>query len=121
LEMGAAGYGIKPVKREDLVDALKRLESKFTQRLRRILVVEDDPVARDSTCRLLAGRNVETVAVGSAADALARLAEATFDCMVLDLTLPDRNGLELLEEMSRSEGRGFPPVTVYTGQSLSRA
>ncbi|MFL5307716.1 MAG: response regulator [Polyangia bacterium] len=121
LEMGAAGYGIKPVKREDLVDALKRLESKFTQRLRRILVVEDDPVARDSTCRLLAGRDVETVAVGSAADALTRLGETTFDCMVLDLTLPDRNGLELLEEMSRSEGRGFPPVIVYTGQSLSRA
>ncbi|MES1164602.1 MAG: CHASE3 domain-containing protein, partial [Verrucomicrobiota bacterium] len=121
LEMGAAGYGIKPVKREELVDALKRLESKFTQRLRRILVVEDDAVARDSTCRLLAGRDVETVPVGSATEALARLGETTFGCMVLDLTLPDRNGLELLEEMSRGEGRGFPPVIVYTGQSLSRA
>ncbi|HVT06828.1 MAG TPA: response regulator [Polyangia bacterium] len=121
LEMGAAGYGIKPIQREELADALKRLEAKFTQRLRRILVVEDDPVARDSTCRLLAARDVETVAVGSAAEALARLGETTFDCMVLDLTLPDRNGLELLEEMSRADGRGFPPVIVYTGQSLSRA
>ena len=55
LEMGATGYAIKPVKRDELVGALKRLETKFTQRLRRILVVEDDDVARDSTCRLLAG------------------------------------------------------------------
>jgi CheY-like chemotaxis protein len=121
LEMGAAGYGIKPVKREELVEALKRLEGKFTQKLRRVLVVEDDEVHRESTCRLLAGDDVQTVAVGSAAEALEQLGKATFDCMVLDLTLPDRSGLELLEEMSQQEQYSSPPVIVYTGRSLSRA
>ncbi|MEO8181709.1 MAG: response regulator [Deltaproteobacteria bacterium] len=120
LEMGAAGYGIKPIKREELVEALKRLEGKFTQKLRRVLVVEDDEVHRDSTCRLLAGDDVQTVAVGTAAEALQQLANSTFDCMVLDLTLPDRSGLELLEEMSRKDQYSFPPVIVYTGRSLSR-
>jgi CheY-like chemotaxis protein/CHASE3 domain sensor protein len=120
LEMGAAGYAIKPVKREELMEALKRLETKFTQRLRRILVVEDDAVARDSTCRLLAGNNVETVAVATAAEALSKLGTSTFDCMVLDLALPDRTGLQLLEEMSKTERYAFPPVIVYTGRSLSR-
>jgi CheY-like chemotaxis protein len=121
LEMGAAGYAIKPVKREELMAALKRLETKFTQRLRQILVVEDDAVARDSTCRLLAGNNVETVAVATAAEALSKLGTSTFDCMVLDLSLPDRTGLQLLEEMSKTERYAFPPVIVYTGRSLSRA
>jgi CheY-like chemotaxis protein/CHASE3 domain sensor protein len=120
LEMGAAGYAVKPVKREELVQALKNLEAKFTQALHRILVVEDDPVARESTCRLLEGRDVETVAVGSAAEALAKLSASTFDCMVLDLSLPDRSGFELLDEMSKMEGASFPPVIVYTGRSLSR-
>jgi CheY-like chemotaxis protein/CHASE3 domain sensor protein len=120
LEMGAVGYAIKPVKRDELIGALKRLETKFSQRLRRILVVEDDPVARESTCRLLAGGDVETVAVGTAGQALERLSDSTFDCMVLDLSLPDRNGLELLEDMSETEGHAFPPVIVYTGRSLSR-
>jgi CheY-like chemotaxis protein len=119
--MGAAGYDIKPVKREDLVGALKNLETKFTQRLRRILVVEDDPVARESTCHLLAGRDVETVAVGAAGEALAQLGSTTFDCMVLDLSLPDSSGLDLLEEISKTERYAFPPVIVYTGRSLSRA
>jgi CheY-like chemotaxis protein/CHASE3 domain sensor protein len=121
LEMGAAGYAIKPVKREELVEALRRLETKFTQRLRRILIVEDDDVARDSTGRLLEGRDIETVGVGTAAAALEALEKSTFDCVVLDLTLPDRNGLELLQEMSKSERYAFPPVIVYTGRSLSRA
>jgi signal transduction histidine kinase/CheY-like chemotaxis protein/CHASE3 domain sensor protein len=120
LEMGALGYAIKPVKREQLVGALKRLETKFTQRLRRILIVEDDDVARESTCHLLAGPDVETVAVGTAAAALTALERTTFDCMVLDLSLPDRSGLELLEEMSKTERYAFPPVIVYTGRSLSR-
>lgn len=120
LEMGAMGYAIKPIAREQLVGALKRLESKFTQSHRRILVVEDDEVHRESTCRLLAGPDVETVAVGTAKAALVQLEQATFDCMVLDLTLPDRTGFELLQEMAQKEQYGFPPVIVYTGRSLSR-
>ncbi len=119
LEMGAAGYAIKPVKREELVSALKKLEAKFTQKVRRVLVVEDDEVHRESTCRLLAGDDVETIAVGSAAAALEQLASSTFDCMVLDLTLPDRTGYDLLEEMSSREQYAFPPVIVYTGRTLS--
>ena len=119
LEMGATGYGLKPVERSELVEAIKRLESKFTQKLRRVLIVEDDAVLRESTARLLGGTDIETVTAGTSADALAKLAAQTFDCMVLDLALPDRSGLELLEEMARGEQYSFPPVIVYTGRSLS--
>ena len=120
LQMGAAGYALKPVPRDQLAIALRRLESKFTQKVRRILVVEDDDVHRESTVRLLAGDDIELIAVGTAADALRELGASTFDCMVLDLTLPDRSGLELLEEMSQQEQYSFPPVIVYTGRSLTR-
>ncbi|HWB77398.1 MAG TPA: response regulator [Nannocystaceae bacterium] len=120
LAMGAAGYAIKPVEREQLLAALRVLETKSTQRLRRVLVVEDDDVQRDATSRLLAADDVETVAVPTAKAALEHLRSSTFDCMVLDLTLPDGSGIELLEEMSAHEQYGFPPVIVYTGRSLSR-
>ena len=118
LQMGAAGYALKPVEREKLIDAIKKLEAKFTQKLRRVLVVEDDPLLRDSTARLLAGNDVEVITEGTTSGALDQLRAKTFDCMVLDLSLPDRSGLELLEEMSRGEANGFPPVIVYTGRSL---
>jgi CheY-like chemotaxis protein len=58
--------------------------------------------------------------VATAADAMAQLEHATFDCMVLDLTLPDRTGYELLEEVAAKERYSFPPVIVYTGRSISR-
>jgi hypothetical protein len=119
LEMGAAGYMLKPVERTRLVEALSRLDSKLRQSIRSVLVVEDDDVQRDSICRLLEAQDVRTVAVDSAAAALEQLTAATYDCMVLDISLPDASGFELLERMAQEEQFSFPPVIVYTGRSLS--
>lgn len=118
--LGAMGYLLKPVKREDLAHALATLEAQLTRTVRRVLIVEDDPVQRDAVRKLLAGPEVETVGAGTAAECLQLLREQTFDCMVLDLTLPDASGFSLLETLSEDEAHGFPPVIVYTGHDLSR-
>jgi CheY-like chemotaxis protein/signal transduction histidine kinase len=119
LEMGAAGYMLKPVRREQLADALATLQTRFSDRVRSVLVVEDDPVQRESICHLLAAHDVRTVPVPSAAAALEQLRTSTLDCMVLDISLPDATGFELLERMADEDQYSFPPVIVYTGRSLS--
>jgi signal transduction histidine kinase/CheY-like chemotaxis protein len=119
-ERGAVGYALKPVKREQMVDALQRIESRLDQRLRRVLVVEDDARQRDSIEQLLAAEGVEIVGVGTAADARAALDAASFDCVVLDLRLPDADGDERLETLASRDAQWFPPVIVYTGRSLTR-
>ena len=119
LSMGAAGYMLKPVKREELVEAFESLEVRLSQRVRRVLIVEDDPVQADSVAQLLKSQDIQTVAVGTAAETLDHLKEQTFDCMVLDLTLPDASGYQLLETLSKEEAYSFPPVIVYTGRDLS--
>ncbi|HEX3801015.1 MAG TPA: response regulator [Verrucomicrobiae bacterium] len=119
LAMGAVGYMLKPVKREQLVEAFHKLEFRLTQRLRRVLVVEDDKVQLDSLKRLLGSRDVETVGVRTAAECLENLKSSTFDCMVLDLSLPDASGFSLLETLSAEEAYSFPPVIIYTGRDLS--
>lgn len=119
LSMGAVGYMLKPVKRDELADVLKKLEAKLSQQMHRVLVVEDDDVQRDAVRKLLSSHDVETVAAGTAAECLALLKHNTFDCMVLDLSLPDASGYSLLETLSREEAYSFPPVIVYTGRDLS--
>lgn len=118
LSLGAVGYLVKPVQREQLAGVLQDLESKLTRTMRRVLIVEDDPVQRDGVSRLLATGDVETVGVGTAAECLEKLRSETFDCMVLDLSLPDASGYSLLETLSEGE-HAFPPVIVYTGHDLS--
>ncbi len=120
LERGAIGYALKPVNYDDLVEAFRRLEAKIEQGLRRVLVVEDDARQRSAIELLLANGGVEIIAVASAGDALSQLQASTFDCMVMDLNLPDLSGFDLLQKMAELDGVSFPPVIVYTGHDLSR-
>jgi signal transduction histidine kinase/CheY-like chemotaxis protein/CHASE3 domain sensor protein len=120
LELGAIGYALKPAKREELVEVLRRLEAKFSQSVRRLLIVEDDARQRESVRQLLSNGDVQITAVASAEEALAHLKDTTFDCMVVDLNLPDLSGYDLLEKMSQQEDVAFPPVIIYTGRALDR-
>jgi signal transduction histidine kinase/DNA-binding response OmpR family regulator/CHASE3 domain sensor protein len=119
MAMGAVGYMLKPVPREKISEALQALEKRLTHRLRRVLVVEDDEVQRGAVCKLLGSREVEALGAQDAEDCLRQLRENTFDCMVLDLSLPDASGFALLEKIDSDDTYPFPPVIIYTGRELS--
>ena len=118
-QMGAAGALIKPVDRDALLSTLAALKERFASELRTVLVVEDNALQRESVCQLLGSDTTQTVAVDNAAAALEQLRATTFDCMVLDLSLPDASGYELLERMAADDTYAFPPVIVYTGKAMS--
>ena len=121
LLLGAVGYAVKPSSREQLKEVFTTLENKLTQKLKRVLLVEDDELQRESVMRLIADDEVNITAVRTGAEALALLASTIFDCMIVDLKLPDMQGNELLMRMSTGDICSFPPVIVYTGRSLTRA
>ncbi|RIK94573.1 MAG: histidine kinase, partial [Burkholderiales bacterium] len=119
-ELGAIGFLHKPATREQLAEMFSRLEQRLQRSVRRLLIVEDDAQLRANLELLLGGERIEIVSVGSIADALRELEASTFDCMVMDLTLPDGSGHDLLERLAAREDRSFPPVIVYTGRALGR-
>ncbi|HZN46656.1 MAG TPA: response regulator [Ramlibacter sp.] len=120
LQMGAIGYARKPASREDLQAVFQRLEAKLSQKLKRVLLVEDDPRQQESVVALIGDGDVEIVPVSEGSEALRLLAESVFDVMIIDLKLPDMTGQELLRRMAAGESRSFPPVIVYTGRNLTR-
>ncbi|WP_439878762.1 response regulator [Pseudomonas prosekii] len=120
MHMGAIGYAVKPTTREELKDVFARLEAKLTQKVKRVLLVEDDDLQRDSIARLIGDEDIEITAVGLAQEALDLLRETIFDCMVIDLKLPDMLGNDLLKRMATEDICSFPPVIVYTGRNLTR-
>ena len=120
MQLGAIGYATKPRTREQLKEVFRKLESKFTQKMKRILLVEDDERQRESVVHLISDDDVEITAVALGEEALALLKTQIFDCMIIDLKLPDIQGNELLERMEHEELCSFPPVIVYTGRNLSR-
>jgi CheY-like chemotaxis protein len=95
-------------------------QGKISQKVKRVLLVEDDERQRESVVKLISDSDVEIAAVGSGEEALALLRTQIFDCMIIDLKLPDMQGNELLKRMSLEELCSFPPVIVYTGRNLTR-
>lgn len=119
-ELGAIGFAIKPTTRERLVAAIEQLEQTSQRDVRRLLIVEDDSELRHNLELLLGREQLQIIAVGTLAGALEQLSTVTFDCMVMDLSLPDGSGYDLLEHMAGNDDVGFPPVIVYTGRALNR-
>lgn len=107
----------KPVDRDALGGAFRAITGFLDRPIRRLLVVEDDAGMRQSIVELIGHEDVETRAVKSGAEALAALSEDPYDCVVLDLGLPDVRGLDLLEQLR--ERRFDLPVIVYTGRELT--
>ncbi|MBU2552509.1 MAG: response regulator [Proteobacteria bacterium] len=119
LRQGALGHATKPLSLEDIQQIFGKLEQVMTGKPRRVLVVEDDPEIRRQTVELIGDKDVLTDEARNGVQALEALRSGGYDCMVLDLGLPDMSGGELLEK-AEQEGLKLPPVVVHTARDLTR-
>jgi len=119
LSHGAFSYLVKPATTEDLEQALNRIRSYIEPHKRRLLVIEDNDIERESIVELLLHDDIDVAAVGSGAAALQALNDSSFDCCVVDLRLPDMSGFELLERMQSDGTLRDLPVVVFTGKELT--
>ena len=119
LHLGAIGHAVKPTTREQLTAIFQRLEEKSSQKIKRVLLVEDDARQRQSIVELISDTDVEITPVEFGREALELLKTTIFDCMIIDLKLPDMHGGDLLRQMAGIDAYSFPPVIVYTGRNLT--
>ncbi|MFP5364188.1 MAG: HAMP domain-containing protein [Thermoleophilia bacterium] len=121
LRAGAAGFLPRPAEADALAQAYAQAGAFLDRAARRLLVVEDDEVQRRSIVELVgAGDDVEVTAVGSTEEACEALDGTTFDCIVLDLKLPNTTGFALLDFLKADERHSDTPVIVHTGKDLTR-
>jgi len=119
LRLGAVSYLQKPVTKEAINNILQQTVDFIERPVKNLLLVEDDSVQRASIKELIGNNDVHTTTVGTAAEALAALEQERFDCIVLDLMLPDQSGVDLIREINRRLGLQSPPVIIYTGKELT--
>ena len=120
LRLGAVSYLQKPVTKESLDEVLSQTIDFIKRPVKTLLIIEDDAVSRESLVELVGNGDVQSTAVGRASEALAALENAHFDCIVLDLGLPDMGRAELIREIHKRFGHRSPPIVVYTGKQLTR-
>ncbi len=119
LERGAFSYLNKTVTPEELSVAFDRMQEFTKRKTKRLLVVDDDERERNSMLELLGHGDVEIVTVGTGKAAWDAINDQAFDCVVLDLRLPDISGFELLEKVQGEPTLHELPIVVFTGKELS--
>jgi CheY-like chemotaxis protein/signal transduction histidine kinase/HAMP domain-containing protein len=119
LACGAFAYVTKPVTTQQLESAFARIKDYTVPRRKRLLVVEDNPAEQLSIRELLGYEDIDVELAGTGQEALAAIEEQSFDCVVLDLKLPDMSGFEILERFRHSPALSNLPVVVFTGKDLS--
>jgi CheY-like chemotaxis protein len=120
LALGAVGYLVKPATPKELTDAVSTLTCPTEGGRSQLLIVEDNQVEGESIAELLRNEPVDIAHVVSAEQALTALEKEPFGCMILDLGLPDMDGLALLETVRERFPGQMPRVVVHTGRSLTR-
>jgi CheY-like chemotaxis protein len=120
LEQGAIEHLTKPVSKDKLSRALSRLAAMTDRSAKRLLVVEDDERQGQAVVDLIGNGDVVTTVVGSGAEALRAVQEQEYDCVVLDLGLPDIDGFDLIERIAASSPEAPVPIIVYTARDLTR-
>ncbi|SFL38480.1 Signal transduction histidine kinase [Paenibacillus sp. 1_12] len=120
LEKGAVGFLTKPISATDFDSVFARIEGILQERIQRVLVIEDDAPNQKAIYEMLRNKKVEIHGVQTGEEGLERLRLHDYDCMILDLKLPDMSGFELLTRLVEIKKTQLPPIIVYTGKELTQ-
>ena len=119
LREGAIGYLAKPVNDDQLNEILHKFIELSQTDIRKILVIEDDKGSQQAISKILESSGLHIKCVGSGEEALAEISSNTYDCVILDLTLPGLSGFDVLKKMTERDTDKHPPVIIYTSRELA--
>jgi HAMP domain-containing protein/CheY-like chemotaxis protein/signal transduction histidine kinase len=119
LARGAFAFVTKPTSPVELESALSRIKEYAAPRRKRLLIVEDNPAEQMSIRELLGYDDIDVTVADTGAEALDKVQKESFDCVVLDLRLPDMTGFDILERLRDIPDVSDLPVVVFTGKELS--
>ncbi|HXU75932.1 MAG TPA: response regulator, partial [Methylomirabilota bacterium] len=115
---GAVGFLTKAQTKESLQSAFEQIKDFVDRPVKNLLLVEDDEIQTMSIRELIGNGDVKTTVVATGKEALEAIKTGKYDCMVLDLGLPDMPGTELLEQIKNSTAMRSLPIVIYTAREL---
>jgi CheY-like chemotaxis protein/CHASE3 domain sensor protein len=118
MRKGAVGHFTKPINREDLEEAFKRLEEISAGKPKRVLVVEDDAEMRRRVVELIGNGNVKVDEAATGGQAIEAMRSTQYACVILDIGLPDMAGPELLKRLEDEKVK-LPPIIIHTARDLT--
>jgi CheY-like chemotaxis protein/signal transduction histidine kinase/CHASE3 domain sensor protein len=120
LELGAFDFVRKPVTRETMHKAVDKIEEFIRKKLKKLLIVEDNRQQNNAIRELIGNGDVKSFSAYAGREAFELMQKEKFDCIIIDLGLPDMSGIELLEKIRANAELSKIPIIVYTGKDLNK-
>lgn len=120
LQLGAFDYIQKPVTTMDLQKSFDKIERFVNKKLKKLLIVEDNREHNNAIRELIGNGDVKCSSAFLGSEAYEMLSRDPFDCIIVDLGLPDMSGFELLDKIKGNELLNKIPIVVYTGKDLKK-
>jgi len=120
MKMGAIGFLSKPVSMEKLEQVFRKIDNMISKPQRNLLIVEDNEIQKNAIVELIGNKDIFITTASTGHEAYEHLKSAIFDCIILDIGLPDMSGVELLAKIKNNENLQNIPIIVYTGKELTR-
>jgi len=119
LKRGARSFLLKPLENESLDELFDDIRSFNNKESRKILVIEDNELDSSQIIKMLQSDNMQVTIATTGKHALQETNLKDFDCIILDYTLPDISGIELLRQVSEIKQK-LTPVIVYSAKDFDK-
>ncbi|WP_200979522.1 response regulator [Echinicola sp. 20G] len=118
LESGATEFIHKPVDQSVLERVFKQIQNAGKKELKHILIIEDQKIQSDILKEQLQKEGFEVEQAFDGREALDSSLTKTFDCIILDLNLPDFKGEEILDKIKSGSLNNLTPVIINTAMTV---
>jgi signal transduction histidine kinase/DNA-binding response OmpR family regulator len=119
LKRGARSFMLKPIDNESLDMLFDDIIKFSAKNVKNVLVVEDNEIDSSQIAKILKEDNVVVNIASTGEMALSEIQEKEYDCIILDYTLPDISGIDLVQKVSKAKQK-LTPVIVYSAKDFNR-
>ncbi|MGB8195068.1 MAG: response regulator, partial [Chitinophagaceae bacterium] len=119
LRRGARSFLLKPLENEALNELFEDIINFNKKERKRVLIVEDNELDSSQIAKVLSGENVHVDIAETGRKALELLQSEMFDCVILDYTMPDISGSDLVNKVGETKHK-LTPVIVYSAKDFTK-
>ncbi len=119
LKRGARSFLLKPLESAALDELLDDMVRSFNRKTKKVVVVEDNEIDSSQIVKMLKDDCIDVEIYDTAASALEAIEGRDYDCIILDYSLPDMSGADMIKQVARRK-RDHTPVIVYSARDFSK-
>ncbi|MDR7370180.1 HAMP domain-containing protein [Flavobacterium aquidurense] len=120
LKRGARNFFLKPVKNDSLAYLFNDIHDFKNKKVKNLLVVDDNELELSRIINAIDGDDITISSAKTASEAVTLIQEKSFDCIILDLVLPDADGLDIITDLENNIAGQETAIIIHSAADVTK-